>query len=69
MPKMSRDSTPTRADFGPAIDHSGDLDDYTVNFVTIRQGHSLTPGHAAADRWGGCQAPSATGWISSATSP
>jgi len=27
----------------PAIDRSGDLDDYTVNFVTIRQGHSLAP--------------------------
>ena len=43
MPKMSKDSAPTQPDFGPAIDHSGDLDDYTVNFVTIRQGHSLAP--------------------------
>ena len=28
---------------GPAIDRGGDLDDTTVDFVTIRQSHSLAP--------------------------
>ena len=28
---------------GPAVDRSGDLDDTTVSFVTIRQSHSLAP--------------------------
>jgi hypothetical protein len=41
MPKISKDSAPSVEEFGPAVDISGNLDDYTVNFVTIRQGHSL----------------------------
>ena len=41
MPKLSKDSAPNIQDAGPAIDRSGDLDDTTVSFVTIRQGHSL----------------------------
>jgi hypothetical protein len=40
MPKTSKDSAPAH-DFGPALDHSEDLEGYTVNFVTIRQTHSL----------------------------
>ncbi len=43
MPKLSKDSAPNVQDAGPAIDRSGDLDDTTVSFVTIRQGHSLAP--------------------------
>jgi len=41
MPKISKDGAPTVDDFGPATDSSGPLDDYTVDFVTIRQDHSL----------------------------
>jgi uncharacterized cupin superfamily protein len=41
MPKISKESAPNVQEYGPALDISGDLDDYTVNFVTIRQGHSL----------------------------
>jgi hypothetical protein len=39
--RLSKDSAPNVQDTGPAVDRSGDLDDTTVNFVTIRQGHSL----------------------------
>ena len=41
MPKISKESAPNVEDFGPAPDISGPLDDYTVDFVTIRQEHSL----------------------------
>ena len=41
MPKISKESAPNVEDFGPATDLSGPLDDYTVDFVTIRQEHSL----------------------------
>ena len=41
MPKISKESAPNVEDFGPALDLSGQLDDYTVDFVTIRQEHSL----------------------------
>lgn len=43
MPKLSKDSAPNIQDLGLAVDCSGDLDDTTVNFVTIRQDHSLAP--------------------------
>ena len=43
MPRLSKDSAPNVQDAGPAVDRSGDLDGITVNFVTIRQGHSLAP--------------------------
>jgi ethanolamine utilization protein EutQ (cupin superfamily) len=43
VPRLSKDSAPDEEDFGPAIDRGGQLDDYTVDFVTIRQGHSLAP--------------------------
>jgi hypothetical protein len=43
MPRLSKDSAPNVQDAGPAVDRNGDLDDITVSFVTIRQGHSLAP--------------------------
>src|SRR5271155_4136820 len=43
MPKISRESAPNVQDAGPALDRGGNLDGYTVDFVTIRQGHSLAP--------------------------
>ena len=42
MPKLSKDSAPN-VETPPAIDRGGDLDDTTVDFVTIRQSHSLAP--------------------------
>ena len=41
MPKISKENAPNVEDFGPATDIGGPLDDYTVDFVTIRQEHSL----------------------------
>jgi hypothetical protein len=41
MPKVSKESALTVEDFGPALNISGQADDYTVDFVTIREGHSL----------------------------
>jgi hypothetical protein len=41
MPKISKENAPHVEDFGPATDISGPVDDYTVNFVTIRQEYSL----------------------------
>ena len=41
MPKISKETAPTVEDSGPALDISGPVDDYTVDFVTIRQEHSL----------------------------
>jgi len=43
MAGLSKDSAPNVQDAGPAVDRSGDLDDTTVNFVTIRESHSLAP--------------------------
>ncbi len=43
MPKISKETAPNVEDFGPAIDRGGHLDDYTVDFITVRQGHSLAP--------------------------
>jgi hypothetical protein len=43
MPKMSKATAPNVADFGPAVDSGGDLDDYTFDFVSIRETHSLAP--------------------------
>jgi hypothetical protein len=43
MPKLSRDTAPNVQDAGPAIDRGGDLDETTVDFVTIQQSHSLAP--------------------------
>jgi len=59
MPKLSKETAPTVEDFGPALDISGQVDDYTVSFVTIKQGHSLAgmfkglPGEACpCPHWG-----------------
>jgi hypothetical protein len=41
MPAFSKDTAPKVEDLGPAVDHQGELDGYTAEFVTIRQGHSL----------------------------
>jgi hypothetical protein len=43
MPRLSKDSAPNVQDVGPAVDRGGDLDDITVDFVTIRESHSLAP--------------------------
>jgi hypothetical protein len=43
MPKISQQSAPNVMDAGPAVDRGGHLDDYAVDFVTIRQSHSLAP--------------------------
>jgi hypothetical protein len=41
MPKISKQSAPDVMDAGPAVDRGGHLDDYAVQFVTIRESHSL----------------------------
>ena len=41
MPKISKETAPVVEDAGPALDISGPVGDYTVDFVTIRQQHSL----------------------------
>ena len=43
MPSLSKDSAPNVQDADPAVDRNGDLDDTTVNFVTIKESHSLAP--------------------------
>ena len=59
MPKLSKDTAPNREDLGPALDINGPVDDYSVDFVTIKQGHSLAgmfkglPGEACpCPHWG-----------------
>ena len=43
MPKLSKSSAPDVVDAGLAIDSGGPLDEYTVDFVTIKETHSLAP--------------------------
>ena len=43
MPKASKESVTEVKDFGVAEDRTGDLDGYTVNFVSIRQDLDLAP--------------------------
>src|SRR3954447_4187278 len=43
MAKTSKATTPIRMDFEVAEDRACELEDYTVNFVTIRQDHDLAP--------------------------
>jgi hypothetical protein len=43
MPKISRETAPNVQDGGVAVDRSGDLDETSVSFVTICEGHSLAP--------------------------
>jgi hypothetical protein len=43
VPKVSKATASHVQDFGPAVDHTEHLDDYTVSFVAIRETHSLAP--------------------------
>jgi Cupin domain len=59
MPKVSKDTAPDVVDFGKAVDHTAELDGYTVNFVTIRETHDLAPilanlpaGNCTCPHWG-----------------
>jgi hypothetical protein len=59
MPKVSKESAPEVQDFGAAVDRSGQLDGYTVNFVSIREAHDLAPllaklsgGRCPCPHWG-----------------
>ena len=59
MPKVSKDSVTEVRDYGVAEDRTGDLDGYTVNFVSIRQDHDLAPmlsglpgGRCSCPHWG-----------------
>lgn len=56
MAKASKETTPTTMDFALAEDRSCALEDFTVNFVTIRQDHDLGPMLAALPG-GMCQCP------------
>ena len=59
MPKVSKESVTEVRDYGVAEDRTGDLDGYTVNFVSIRQDHDLAPmlsglpgGRCPCPHWG-----------------
>jgi mannose-6-phosphate isomerase-like protein (cupin superfamily) len=59
MPKVSKDSVTEVRDYGVAEDRTGNLDGYTVNFVSIRQDHDLAPmlsglpgGRCPCPHWG-----------------
>ena len=59
MPKASKESVTEVKDFGVAEDRTGDLDGYTVNFVSIRQDLDLAPmlsglpgGRCSCPHWG-----------------
>ena len=59
MPSLSQSTAPRVEDFGPAVDYSGELVDYTVNFVSIRQDADLAPmlqslpgGRCPCPHWG-----------------
>jgi hypothetical protein len=56
MPKVSKETAATIADFGVALDRSSDLDGYTVNFVSILKDHDLAPMLASLPG-GKCQCP------------
>jgi hypothetical protein len=43
MPKVSKESAASGADHGPVAERSGELEGYTVNFVTFRQDVDATP--------------------------
>jgi hypothetical protein len=42
MPKVSKTSTQAQ-DHGPVLEHSDDIEGYTVNFVTFREDIDATP--------------------------
>jgi mannose-6-phosphate isomerase-like protein (cupin superfamily) len=59
MPKVSKESATEVRDYGVAEDRTGNLDGYTVNFVSIRQDHDLAPmlsglpgGRCPCPHWG-----------------
>lgn len=59
MPKASKESVTEVRDYGVAEDRTGDMDGYTVNFVSIRQDHDLAPmlsglpgGRCSCPHWG-----------------
>jgi hypothetical protein len=59
MPRVSKDSTDHVVEFPIAEDRSSDLDGYTVNFVSIKETHSMAPmlaslpgGQCSCPHWG-----------------
>ncbi len=43
MPKVSRESATQGGEFGPVVDRSDQLEDYTVNFVSFHEDVDATP--------------------------
>jgi hypothetical protein len=43
VPKVSKDSATQGGDFGPVVDRSDQLEDYTVNFTEVREDVDATP--------------------------
>ena len=41
MPKVSQETASKVTDFGMGVDREERLDGYTINFVTVRESHSL----------------------------
>jgi hypothetical protein len=56
MPKVSATTAAVVEDFGMAVDRSGHLEGYTVNFVSIRETHDLAPILKTLS-WGNCPCP------------
>ena len=59
MSKVSKDTAERVMDVPPATDRASDVDGYTINFVTIKETHSLGPmlaslpgGHCKCPHWG-----------------
>jgi hypothetical protein len=59
MPKVSKQSASKVKNFGVAEDRSGDVDGYTINFVSILETHDLGPmlkalpgGNCSCPHWG-----------------
>lgn len=56
MAKTSKATTPTKLDIEIVEDRACELEDFTINFVTIRQDHDLAPMLAGLPG-GMCQCP------------
>jgi hypothetical protein len=56
MAKASKQTTPMKMDFEIAEDRACELEDFTIDFVTIRQDHDLAPMLASLPG-GMCQCP------------